>query len=113
MIVKKLMRRRITNDIWAQVKTAFASGIGLREIARKMGISPGTILSRAKREGWSQQIQSAKALVKREDTTSAIAPFQAAAATLGDLGEATRIAAARVHHRALTYAEILPAKELI
>ena len=30
------MRRRITNDIWEQVKTAFASGIGLREIARHM-----------------------------------------------------------------------------
>ena len=71
-----------------------------------MGISAGTILSRAKREGWTQQIQSAKALVKREDTTAAVALFQAVAATLGELGESTRIAAARVHHRALTFAEI-------
>ena len=107
------MRRKITNDIWEQVKTAFASGIGLREIARNTGIPPGAILSRAQREGWTQQIQSAKALVKREDTTPAVAPFQAVAATLSELGEATRTAAARVHHRALTYAEILPAKELI
>jgi hypothetical protein len=107
------MRRRITNEVWEQVKTAFASGIGLREIARNMGIPEGTILSRAKREGWSQQIQSAKALVKHEDTTPAVAPFQAVAATLGELGESTRIAAARVHHRVLTFAEILPAKELI
>jgi len=48
------MRRKITNDIWEQVKTAFASGIGLREIARNTGIPPGTILSRAQREGWTQ-----------------------------------------------------------
>jgi hypothetical protein len=30
------MRRRITNEIWEQVKTVYASGIGLREIARHM-----------------------------------------------------------------------------
>jgi fructosamine-3-kinase len=107
------MRRKITNEIWMQIETAYASGIGLREIARNMDIPEGTILSRAKREGWTQQIQSAKALVKREDTTPAVAPFQAVAATLSELGKATRIAAARVHHRVLTYAEILPAKELI
>ena len=40
------MRRNITNETWHQIKTAYASGIGLREIARKMGIPPGTILSR-------------------------------------------------------------------
>src|SRR4051812_22214907 len=107
------MRRTITKEIWEQVKTAFASGIGLREIARSMGISPGTILSRAKREHWTQQIESANALVKREETTPTLAPFEAAAATIGQLGEATRIAAARVHHRVLTYAEILPPEELI
>ena len=107
------MRRKITNETWEQTKTAYASGIGLREIARNTGISAGTILSRAQREGWTQQIESAKALVKREDTTPAVAPFQAVAATLGELGETTRLSAARVHHRALTYAEILPAKELI
>ena len=100
-------------ETWQQIKTAFAAGVGLRQIARNMNIPTGTILSRAKREGWTQQIESAMALVKREDSTPAVAPFQAVAATLGELGETTRIAAARVHHRALTYAEILPAKELI
>src|SRR5262249_37317623 len=94
-------------------KNHFASGIGLREIAPKMGISIGTVLSRAKREGWTQQIYSAKALVKRDDTIPAVAPSQAVAATLGDLGKPTRIAAVRVHHRVLTYAEIWPTEELI
>jgi hypothetical protein len=107
------MRRKITNEIWMQIETAYASCIALREIARNMNIPEGTVLARAKREGWTRQIQSAKALVKREDTTPAVAPFQAVAATIDELGKATRIAAARVHHRAPTYAEILPDEELM
>ncbi len=61
------VRRTITNATWAEIRTAYASGIGLREIARNMNVPAGTILSRANREGWTQQIQSAKALTKRED----------------------------------------------
>ena len=83
------MRRKITNDVWEQVKTAFASGIALREIARNMGISPGTILSRAKREGWTRQIQSAKALSKREDALLAT-PVKAAAMTYAATRRAPR-----------------------
>ncbi len=44
------MRRTITNEIWEQIKTAYASGLGLREIARNTGIPEGTVLARAKRE---------------------------------------------------------------
>jgi DNA invertase Pin-like site-specific DNA recombinase len=54
------MRRTITNEIWEQIKTAYASGLGLREITRNTGIPEGTVLARAKREGWTQQIQNAK-----------------------------------------------------
>ncbi len=53
------MRRKITNETWEQIKTAFFTGIGLREIARKLGISEGTVLAHAKRHGWTQQIQVA------------------------------------------------------
>ena len=67
------MRRTITNQTWEQVGTAYATGIGLREIARKMGVPEGTVLARAKRERWTQQIQSVRALVKRENTTPAVA----------------------------------------
>jgi hypothetical protein len=42
--------KRIPSDTWQQIKTAYAGGIRLREIARNMGIPEGTILSRAKRE---------------------------------------------------------------
>jgi uncharacterized protein YjcR len=71
--------REISADIWEQIKTAYASGIGLREIARNMNIPAGTILARAKREGWTRQIQSAKALAKREDSAPAVTATEAVA----------------------------------
>jgi len=46
------VRRAITKSTWSEIRTAYASGIGLREIARSMGIPAGTILSRAKRAAW-------------------------------------------------------------
>src|SRR5512133_3677561 len=75
-------RSRIPSDRWEQIKTAHASGIGLREIARELGIPEGTVLARAKREGWTLQIQSAKALTKHNDRASAITPMEVVAATL-------------------------------
>ena len=63
---ERAVRSRVSADVWQQVKTAYASGIGLREIARNMSIPEGTVLARAKREGWTQQIQSIKALAKRK-----------------------------------------------
>ena len=50
------MRRKITNDICDQIKTGYAAGINLREIARKMNIPEGTVLAHAKRHGWTQEI---------------------------------------------------------
>jgi hypothetical protein len=35
------MRRKITNETWEQIKTGYAAGVGLREIARKMNIPDG------------------------------------------------------------------------
>ena len=96
MIVKKLMRRRITNDIWAQVKTAFASGIGLREIARKMGISPGTILSRAKRE-----------------EAPVVTPVEAAAMSLHHRGERHVQRMAGVSERGVDHIETMHGPEIL
>jgi hypothetical protein len=70
------MRRTISKATWAEIRTAYASGIGLREIARNMGIPEGTVLARAKREGWTREIQNAKALVKREDSALTITPVE-------------------------------------
>ena len=52
-----------------------------------MSIPEGTVLARAKREGWTQQIQSAKALAKREDVPRAVTPVEAVAATLMERGQ--------------------------
>jgi hypothetical protein len=81
------VRRTITNATWAEIRTAYASGIGLREIARNMGIPEGTVLARAQREGWSQQIQSAKALAKREESAPAVTATEAVAITMQQRGE--------------------------
>src|SRR5580765_1081893 len=72
------MRRQISVETWDQLKTAFASEIGLREIARNMGIPAGTILARASREHWTRHIESAKSLAKPPE--SAIVPACDAAA---------------------------------
>ena len=53
------MRRKIPNETWEQIKTGYAAGVGLREIARKMNIPEGTVLAHAKRHGWTQQIHVA------------------------------------------------------
>jgi uncharacterized protein YjcR len=53
------MRRKIAKETWEQIKTGYAAGVNLREIARKMNIPEGTVLAHAKRHGWTQQIQVA------------------------------------------------------
>jgi hypothetical protein len=87
LLAKRAVRSRVSSDVWQQVKTAYASGIGLREIARNMSIPEGTVLARAKREGWTQQIQSVKALAKREDTSTAVTPFEAVSVSMQQRGE--------------------------
>src|SRR5205823_4241553 len=49
-LAKRTVRNRDSSGLWEQIKTAYASGIGLREIARNMGIPAGTVLARANRE---------------------------------------------------------------
>src|SRR5260370_34846079 len=81
------VRRQIEKSTWTEIRTAHASGIGLREIARNMGIPAGTILARAKREGWTREIQNAKALAKRDDTSTAVTTFEAVSASMQQRGE--------------------------
>ena len=79
--------KRIPESTWVEIRTAYASGIGLREIARNMDIPEGTVLARTKREGWSRQRDNAKALVKREEAAKVVTPFEAASATMQQRGE--------------------------
>jgi len=73
--------------MWAEIRTAYASGIGLREIARNMNIPAGTVLAHANREGWTREIQNAKALAKREDAPPGVSPVEAVAISMQQRGE--------------------------
>ena len=63
----------------------------MREIARNMDIPEGTVLARAKREGWSKQISDAKSLAKRDDTALAVTPMEAVAFTLNERKDKTKL----------------------
>ena len=88
------MSRRLSRQEWEQLKAAYAAGAGLRELARNMGIPAGTVLARAKREGWTQQIAQAKLIerpelaqeIARPDAINAITPMQSAAITMQQRG---------------------------
>ena len=98
------MRRQISNDTWEQIKTAYASGIGLRELARNMDIPSGTVLARAKRERWTQQIQTAKTQV-RVAQSNAITPMQSAAITMQERGQRYAERMAGVSEKVLPHLE--------
>src|SRR6266568_2690867 len=100
-------RRRISSTRWEQIKTAYASGIGLREMARNMGIPAGTVLARAKREGWTRQVESAKAVVRREDAPLAVTPVEAVAISMQERGERHIERMAGVSERAVDQIEKL------
>jgi hypothetical protein len=98
------VRRTIPNATWAEIRTAYVSGIGLREIARNMDIPEGTVLARAKRDGWTREIQNAKALVTRDDAL-AVTPVEAVAATLAERGQRHLRRMAGVSEKAVDHIE--------
>src|SRR5215475_7598000 len=88
------MRRKITNETWEQVKTGYAAGVGLREIARKMDIPEGTVLAHAKRHGWTQQIQLATrevGVMQSDAITPVQSVTQSLAAILGERKERSKL----------------------
>jgi hypothetical protein len=107
------VRGTIAKSTWDEIRTAHASGIGLREIARNMGIPAGTILSRAKREGWTQEIQNAKALVKREESASAVTATEGVAITMQRRGERHVERMAGVSERGVDHVEKMQGSEIL
>jgi len=107
------VRLTIAKSTWAEIRTAYASGIGLREIARNMNIPEGTVLARAKREGWTREIQNAKALAKREDVSPAVTPVQAVAASMQQRGERHLERMAGVSERGVDHIETLDGSEIL
>src|SRR6516165_9918698 len=88
------MRRKITSETCEQIKTAYAVGIGLREIARKMNIPEGTVLAHAKRHGWSQQIEVATrelSVIQSDAITPVQSVPQSLAAILADHKQRTKL----------------------
>ncbi len=84
-MIESRVRRTITAQTWEQVKTAYAAGIGLREIARNMEIPAGTVLVKAKRAGWTQQILNAKRAANAQ--VLAVTPMQSAAMSMQQRAE--------------------------
>ena len=107
------MRRTITKSTWAEIRTAYASGIGLRELARNMHVSENTVLSRAHREGWTREIQNAKALAQHEDSPLAVAATEAVAITMQQRGERHRERMAGVSERGVGHIETLDGPEIL
>jgi hypothetical protein len=107
------VRRTISKATWDEIRTAYASGIGLRELSRNMGIAPGTVLSRAKRKGWTRQIQSAMALAKRDERPLAVTPVEAVAATLAERGQRHLKRMAGVSERGVDHIETMDGSEIL
>lgn len=104
LVVVQCAMRRISKETWEQIKTAYASGIGLRELARNMEIPAGTVLARAKREGWTQQIAAAKQAIALSQS-NAISPLQSIAAVMQERGERHRERMAGVTEKVLPHLE--------
>ena len=106
------MRRSISTEVWQQIKAGYAAGIGLREIARNMNVPEGTVLARAKREGWTQQIESAKHAVALTQS-NAIMPLQSIAAVMQERGERYRERMADVSEKVAGHLETMEADEIL
>ena len=109
---EETMRCSISTEVWQQIKAAYAAGIGLREIARKMNVPEGTVLARAKREGWTHQIQAAKHAAALTQS-NAITPLQSIAAVMQERGERYRERMADVSENIAGHLESLEADEIL
>lgn len=104
------MPKRYPPQIWNEIRTAHAAGGGLREMARHFGIPEGTVLFRAMKEGWSEQIRKA-----REAATQSkqIIPGEKTAQVLGTLAQKSRIALAKGLHKGAEHVESMTGAAII
>jgi len=78
-----------------------------------MNIPEGTVLSRAKRGGWTREIQNAKALAKREDEASTVTPVEAVAMSIQQRGERHIERMAGVSERAVDHIQTMEGPEIL
>ena len=76
-------------------------------------IPQGTVLARAKREGWTREIQNAKTLAKREQSALAVTPVEAVAATLAERGQRHLNRMAGVSERGVDHIETMDGPEIL
>ncbi len=112
VVPRSYMRRSISTEVWQQIKTGYAAGIGLRELARNMNLPQGTVLARAKREGWTLQIAAAKQAVTLQQS-NAITPLQSVAVTMQERAERHVSRMAGVSEKVVGHVERLPADEIL
>jgi hypothetical protein len=106
-----MKNRRISKATWEEIKTAYFSGIGLRELARNMKIPAATILARARREGWTRQAQAAKALASTQEKLPTVA--NAVAITMKQRGQKHLARMADTVDRIMRTVEQLDAAQLL
>ena len=101
---------RLSKDTWHQIRAGYAAGVGLREIARNMKVPEGTVLARAKREGWTQQIKDAQAIPLQ---SNAITPLQSIAAVMQERGERYRERIAGVSEKVAGHLEAMGPDDIL
>jgi hypothetical protein len=77
-----------------------------------MNLPEGTLLAHAKREGWTRQIESSKALAKRGDAPLAVTPVEAVAMSMQQRGE-RHVEMAGVSERGVDHIETMDGPEIL
>jgi len=77
-----------------------------------MNVPEGTVLARAKREGWTQQIEAAKQAIALSQS-NAISPLQSIAAVMEERGQRYRERVAGVSERVIGHVETMEADEIL
>src|SRR4030095_8547841 len=83
------MSRAISKATWDQIKIARAAGASYDELAERTGISKGTILAHAHRNGWTKDIALARPKADRQPPTHNVT--DAITAILHERGQETKI----------------------
>jgi hypothetical protein len=82
------MTRRVSKHTWDQIKIARAAGASYGELAEKTGISKGTILAHAHRNGWTKDVALAR---PRDNAPAAPNITDAITAILHERGRETKM----------------------
>ena len=82
------MPRAISKTVWDQIKIARAAGASYGELAARTGISKGTILAHAHRQGWTKDVALAR---PRDNAPAAPNVTDAITAILHERGQETKM----------------------